>query len=100
MHLDWVEGSVGLVCCLMFLFDGICRWSAVPEEEWPEEEAQRAVILSDFQADVGDRRQELVFIGVGMNEVRDGSRSRYCPSRHIVWVRSFKQNFTSVLLGA
>eukprot|EP00195_Chlamydomonas_chlamydogama_P007941 CAMPEP_0202896436 /NCGR_PEP_ID=MMETSP1392-20130828/5445_1 /ASSEMBLY_ACC=CAM_ASM_000868 /TAXON_ID=225041 /ORGANISM="Chlamydomonas chlamydogama, Strain SAG 11-48b" /LENGTH=565 /DNA_ID=CAMNT_0049581799 /DNA_START=114 /DNA_END=1811 /DNA_ORIENTATION=- len=45
-------------------------WSAVPEEDWPEEEAQRNVVLQDFDVstDFGDRRQEIVFIGVGMEE--------------------------------
>jgi len=70
-------------------------WSAVPAAEWPEDPAQRAVILADFDpkpvsssaapsasapADddetvawalasrYGDRRQEIVFIGAGMDE--------------------------------
>jgi hypothetical protein len=44
----------------------------VPEDEWPEDEAQRAVVKGDFASAeqggerVGDRRQEIVFIGVGM----------------------------------
>lgn len=43
-------------------------WVAVPDDEWPLEEAQRGMILSDFAPLVGDRRQEIVFIGVGMDE--------------------------------
>ena len=48
-------------------------WAAVPADEWPESEAQRALVRGDFapEADggdkVGDRRQEIVFIGVGMD---------------------------------
>ncbi len=45
------------------------RWAAVPEDEWPAEEAQRGVIMSDFEDRWGDRRQEIVFIGVAMDEV-------------------------------
>lgn len=45
-------------------------WAAVPDDEWPDEASgQRAVILSDFAPAVGDRRQEIVFIGAGMDEV-------------------------------
>jgi hypothetical protein len=44
----------------------------VPEEDWPVDEAQRGVILGDFAAGCGDRRQEIVFIGVNMDEVRGG----------------------------
>lgn len=69
-------------------------WAAVPADEWPSDYAQRAVILADFDpkpkesaggegdakssSDVmsaalassryGDRRQEVVFIGAGMDE--------------------------------
>lgn len=41
-----------------------CRWAAVPESEWPTEEAQRNVVLSDFDKDssYGDRRQVGVII--------------------------------------
>ncbi|KAK9905575.1 hypothetical protein WJX75_002363 [Coccomyxa subellipsoidea] len=45
-------------------------WAAVPESEWPTDKAQRNVVLSDFDKDsgYGDRRQEIVFIGAGMDE--------------------------------
>ncbi|KAK9846333.1 hypothetical protein WJX81_001781 [Elliptochloris bilobata] len=45
-------------------------WAAVPESDWPVAEAQRAVIIGDFDRSsaYGDRRQEIVFIGAGMDE--------------------------------
>lgn len=47
-----------------------CRWCAVPEEDWPEAGTGRDVILNDWELDglYGDRRQEIVFIGVGMDQ--------------------------------
>ena len=43
-------------------------WDAVPSEDWPEDEGPRNSILADFDEKNGDRRQEIVFIGVGMDE--------------------------------
>lgn len=46
-------------------------WAAVPDDEWPDAASgQRDIIISDFAPGVGDRRQEIVFIGAGMDEVR------------------------------
>lgn len=43
----------------------------MPDEEWPGEVPQRSVIISDFdlESEFGDRRQEIVFIGAGMDEL-------------------------------
>lgn len=43
-------------------------WAAVEDEEWPNGPKQRAAILSDFGDKYGDRRQEIVFIGIGMDQ--------------------------------
>lgn len=40
-------------------------WAAVPKAKWPEDEELRARIDRAWHALWGDRRQELVFIGVG-----------------------------------
>lgn len=39
-----------------------------PPDAWPEGEDEQSAILADFSPSVGDRRQELVFIGVGLKE--------------------------------
>jgi G3E family GTPase len=43
-------------------------YAAVPEAEWPEDEEARAQIRGDWEEPWGDRRQELVFIGVELDE--------------------------------
>jgi G3E family GTPase len=43
-------------------------WDCVPRSEWPEDSATRATILSQFEGEYGDRRQELVVIGKQMDE--------------------------------
>ena len=43
-------------------------WAAVPRDSWPEDEAAVGVITADFDGAHGDRRQEIVFIGAGMDD--------------------------------
>ena len=43
-------------------------WCAIPDEEWPELQEQRKALLADFEGPWGDRRQEIVFIGIDMDE--------------------------------
>lgn len=54
---------------------GACRhgaaglwWSAVEESEWPDDIEYRASITKKLDSEWGDRRQELVFIGIRMDE--------------------------------
>jgi hypothetical protein len=39
----------------------------VPEERWPDSEAARAYMQAQWQDPWGDRRQEFVFIGSGID---------------------------------
>ncbi|EIK97448.1 cobalamine biosynthesis-like protein [Pseudomonas sp. M47T1] len=42
-------------------------WRFVPEEQWPNDAESTASIMAHWQADSGDCRQELVFIGQGVD---------------------------------
>lgn len=42
-------------------------WAAMDDAEWPSDEVQRERILAKWDDDVGDCRQELVFIGQQLN---------------------------------
>ncbi len=45
-------------------------WAAAPKDEWPEDEEAIAEIQSKLTGPYGDRHQELVFIGHGIDQVR------------------------------
>jgi len=54
---------------------GACRhgpagywWHAMPEAEWPEDADARSRIAAKSESKYGDRRQEIVLIGIGMDE--------------------------------
>ncbi|MGD1885519.1 MAG: GTP-binding protein [Paracoccaceae bacterium] len=42
-------------------------WASVPQERWPTHESARAYMAEHWQEPWGDRRQELVFIGAGID---------------------------------
>ena len=43
-------------------------WKAVPDERWPQDEESLAYIREKWVEPFGDMRQELVFIGQGLNQ--------------------------------
>jgi len=44
-------------------------WAAIAQEHWPDIESIRNAIQEKWDPNVGDCRQELVFIGIGMDEI-------------------------------
>jgi G3E family GTPase len=42
-------------------------WAAVPRDRWPDHESARAYMQANWQEPWGDRRQEIVFIGSGID---------------------------------
>ncbi|MEP5155241.1 GTP-binding protein [Planktotalea sp.] len=42
-------------------------WATIPKERWPEHDSARAYLEQHWQEPWGDRRQELVFIGAGID---------------------------------
>jgi len=64
---------------------GACRhgaaglwWSAVDQSEWPDDPDYRASIADKLDGPWGDRRQELVLIGMGMDEAALRARLDAC----------------------
>ena len=42
-------------------------WASVPKDKWPDHDSARAYMQANWQEPWGDRRQELVFIGAGID---------------------------------
>jgi len=53
-------------------------WAAVPVERWPTHESARAYMAEHWMEPWGDRRQELVFIGAGIDWARLKARLDAC----------------------
>lgn len=43
-------------------------WAAIPQERWPDHPEWRDRLSRNWHPVVGDRRQEIVFIGIGLDE--------------------------------
>ncbi|HND52265.1 MAG TPA: GTP-binding protein [Pirellulaceae bacterium] len=54
-------------CSIRLLPEGTW-WACVPQDDWPDEQGERQSILGDFVAPYGDRRQELVIIGIELDQ--------------------------------
>jgi G3E family GTPase len=53
-------------------------WASVPEERWPNDPFWRQSLKKHWNAIYGDRRQEIVFIGTGMDEASIRARLDAC----------------------
>ncbi len=53
-------------------------WAAVPRERWPQDADARRTILSYWNDQTGDARQELVLIGLDMDEMALRARLDHC----------------------
>lgn len=59
-----VWSQAGMVLSLNY---GGSWWATVPDEEWPDDPALVAELKRTFDGPYGDRRQELVVIGIDLN---------------------------------
>jgi G3E family GTPase len=53
-------------------------WADVPMERWPDDPRWRLAVKKNWNSIYGDRRQEIVFIGTGMDEDQLRSRLDAC----------------------
>jgi G3E family GTPase len=74
---DWI-GEVSQAGALV-RHQGMGRWWAVtPQERWPDSESFKAYMSGVWDPAVGDRRQEIVFIGINMDEAALRKRLDAC----------------------
>lgn len=64
-------------CSIKLLPEG-SWWADTPRDEWPEESDEQRRIEADFIEPYGDRRQELVFIGIDMDQPVIESNLEHC----------------------
>ncbi len=64
-------------CGELSIAGAVCRtsamgfwWVAVPKARWPQSDSFREMVRRNWHPVYGDRRQELVFIGIGMDEAQ------------------------------
>ncbi|MNR51315.1 hypothetical protein D3C85_1709720 [compost metagenome] len=50
----------------------------MPTEHWPEDPQARALIRAKWDERTGDARQELVLIGIAMDEATQRARLEHC----------------------
>jgi hypothetical protein len=64
----FVSGDWSQAGAMLTVSGGLNWFAAVPEEQWPSpSQAVMDLIKKDFEGEWGDRRQEIVFIGEGID---------------------------------
>jgi hypothetical protein len=58
------DGFAGLIC-----LGGVFRWVMVPRKQWPDVHGFQAASQRQWHREVGDCRQEKVFIGLERDEI-------------------------------
>ena len=53
-------------------------WGSIPKNHWPDDDRFERFVLQHWDPVWGDRRQELVFIGIGIGEARIRARLDAC----------------------
>lgn len=53
-------------------------WASIPKNQWPDDDRFERFVAGHWDRVWGDRRQELVFIGIGMDEGRIRARLDAC----------------------
>lgn len=86
---SWIGlwSQAGVTCSLEA---GGTWWAATPQDEWPTDPEECAAIQRDCQGEFGDRRQELVLIGIGMDEAALRKRLDACLLNDSEWRRGPK----------
>jgi len=58
-------------------------WASIPKRQWPDDDRFERFVAGHWENEWGDRRQELVFIGIDMDEggIRAGLDSCLLPVR-------------------
>ncbi len=56
-------------------------WAATPQDQWPEDDAEVKSIMKHWHPTFGDRRQQLVFIGQGLDEASIKAALKQCLIR-------------------
>lgn len=63
--LEWNQAGVSATLRLGKLF-----WAAIPEHEWPSDDALRERVMRNWDTQYGDRETEMVFVGMGIDKNR------------------------------
>ncbi|WP_158901708.1 zinc metallochaperone GTPase ZigA [Burkholderia sp. L27(2015)] len=70
-------------------------WAAVPKSEWPRSDEERAVFETSWDGVYGDRHQELVLIGIEMDEATLRERFDACLITDAE-IREYGPDFTTL----